>query len=301
MVSDFVSADYSWLRSPDGKELVHVLFRAGRAWDGYFTNDEIICQVETAMTILEKYFPHEDHVFVFNNARTHLKQVGDVPCAHNMPHSCTDWGISVPKKGQDRKQMLGADGKPIMEKICVTDGFHNGAVQSFYWPDGHANAGFFKGMAQILLECGYNVNRLKAQCKNFKCPPNMTDCCCHRLLYTQPDFANVESRLEKICCEHRFQVLFLPKFHCELNFIEQCWGYAKRLYRCYPESSKDSNLECNVVQALDSVPLTSMRRQVFFKFDQFLISMITHISRFAIRSCCFMDAYHKGLNGRQAT
>jgi len=55
-------------------------------------------------------------------------------------------------------------------------------------------------------------------------------------------------------------VIFLPKFHCELNFIEQCWGYAKRIYRCYPPSSKESELEANVIKALDSVPLDSMRK-----------------------------------------
>ncbi|KAG1891993.1 hypothetical protein F4604DRAFT_2865 [Suillus subluteus] len=51
-------------------------------------------------------------------------------------------------------------------------------------------------------------------------------------------------------------------FHCELNFIEQCWGYAKRIYRQYPTSSKEVDLERNVLSALESVPLDSMRRCV---------------------------------------
>ena len=44
MVADFVSADYGWLQSPNGKEHMHVLFKAGKAQDGYFTNDDIVAQ-----------------------------------------------------------------------------------------------------------------------------------------------------------------------------------------------------------------------------------------------------------------
>lgn len=260
MVADFVSADYGWLRSPDGNESACVLFRAGKGRDGYFSNNEVIFQMEAAMTILEKHFPNEDHVLIFDNATTHLKHADDALCARNMPLSCLDWGISVPMRGPDGKQLRDANGKAMMQKVRVADGHHNGVQQSFYWPNGHQKAGLFKGMAQILTERGYNVKGLKAQCKNFKCPPNATGCCCRHLLYSQPDFSNVESRLEMTCRERSFRVLFLPKFHCELSFIEQCWGYAKRVYRCYPLSSKDSDLEQNVVRALNSVPLTSMRR-----------------------------------------
>jgi len=72
-----------------------------------------------------------------------------------------------------------------------------------------------------------------------------------------------------------------PKFHCELNFIEQCWGQAKSVYRTYPPSSKEEDLTRNTLSALASVPLVIMRR-------------------FATRSRRFMDAYEKGLNGKQA-
>ena len=74
MVADFVSADYGWLRSPDGRESARVLFKAGKNREGYFTNENILNQTEDAINIVEKYYSHDDHVFVFDNATTHLKR-----------------------------------------------------------------------------------------------------------------------------------------------------------------------------------------------------------------------------------
>ena len=61
-----------------------------------------------------------------------------------------------------------------------------------------------------------------------------------------------------------------------LNFIEQCWGYAKRIYHLNPPSSGEDHLEKNAFASLEAVPLKSMR------------------------SRRFMDAYERGLNRRQA-
>ena len=69
-----------------------------------------------------------------------------------------------------------------------------------------------------------------------------------------------KSVLEITCQELGVEVLFLPKFHCELNPIEMCWGYAKRVYRLYPESSREDVLERNALAALEAVPLASIRR-----------------------------------------
>ena len=54
--------------------------------------------------------------------------------------------------------------------------------------------------------------------------------------------------------------MFLSKFHCELNPIEQCWGYAKRKYREMPKSSKEAELESNVVAALAEVTTERIRK-----------------------------------------
>ena len=54
------------------------------------------------------------------------------------------------------------------------------------------------------------------------CAPHTTNCCCRQHLYTQSDFAQVKSLLGTLCKSCGYSVHFLPKFHCELNFIEQC-------------------------------------------------------------------------------
>jgi hypothetical protein len=55
MVADFVSADYGWLCSPDGKEPAWVLFKAGTNRDSYFINEDIVRQTEAAMDIVSKH------------------------------------------------------------------------------------------------------------------------------------------------------------------------------------------------------------------------------------------------------
>jgi len=80
------------------------------------------------------------------------------------------------------------------------------------------------------------------------------------MLYNEPDFVNVESLLEIACEARGFPAIFFPEFHFELNFIEQCWGYSKHVYRELPVSSKEADLERNVLAALESAPFDAIRR-----------------------------------------
>ncbi len=266
MIADFVSADFGWLRSPDGKESSRWLFKAEKNREGYFTNEEIKKHATMAMDILTKHYPDEEHVLIFDNAPTHLKRPDGALSARKMvkntPKEGNNWGVEV-NVLENGKQVYNSDGKPAKKTIKMGPGtMPDGSLQDFYFPEGHPRAGVFKGMSVILAERGLvEESKLKAQCNDkFQCPPGATNCCCRRTLYCQPDFANVVSVLEIHCRERGFSVIFLPKFHCELNFIEQCWEYAKRVYRHFPVSSKEADLERNVIEALDSVPLVSMRR-----------------------------------------
>jgi transposase len=79
-------------------------------------------------------------------------------------------------------------------------------------------------------------------------------------LYTEPDFVNVKSLLEEHCEKRGFKVLFLPKFHCEINPLEMVWGRSKYHYRLKPPSTKEEDLEANMIASLEAVTIEEMRR-----------------------------------------
>ncbi|KAJ3884256.1 hypothetical protein GG344DRAFT_71483 [Lentinula edodes] len=224
------------------------------------------------MGILSRDYSDEDHVFIFDNATTHLKRAEDALSARKMPKFTPkegmNWGVEVTMKASDGSIVYDEKGKPRKMKIRMCNGkFSDGRTQEFYFPEGHPRAGIFKGMAQILRERGYtDAHALRAECPKFKCDPLAEGrCCCRRLLFNEPDFATGLSLLEILCKERNFQ----------------CWGAAKRTYRLMPSSSKEEDLQHNMIASLDAIELIRMRR-------------------FARRSRRFMDAYHRGLSGKQA-
>ncbi|KIN96865.1 hypothetical protein M404DRAFT_32819 [Pisolithus tinctorius Marx 270] len=147
MVSDFVSADYGWLHSPDGKESSHVLFKAGKAHDGYSKNEDVLAQTEKAMDILQKTYPDDDHVFIFDNATTHLKRADNALSARKMPKNPSKtWGIWVNSKDHDSQAVHGVGGKSVREKIHMTDGqLPNGDTQPLYFLMGMRRLGGLRG------------------------------------------------------------------------------------------------------------------------------------------------------------
>ena len=125
---------------------------------------------------------------------------------------------------------------------------------------------WFKGMEIIICEHGLwpTQGELHAQCTDFHCPPGHTDCCCRRLLFSQPDFVSQKSQLQELVesCGHLCD--FYPKYHCELNFIEQYWGAAKLRFRVAGHAATIQEMEKTVITCLDDVPLLQIQRCVIF-------------------------------------
>lgn len=158
------------------------------------------------MALAEKYYPEDDHVFIFDNASTHLKQPEGSLSALKMPKNpSANFGVEVNVIGDNGKPIFGPDGKVLKKKINLGNGYfeeeEGKREQAFYWQadSGLPHAGQFKGMAAILEEHGFKeASKMKAQCKKkfANCPPGETQCCCRHMLFNQPDFVNVDTILE---------------------------------------------------------------------------------------------------------
>ncbi len=78
------------------------------------------------------------------------------------------------------------------------------------------DSGIPKGMKLVLQERGVDslgMNALKMR----------------EVLGSHEDFRSVKTLVEELVESRSHICLFYPKFHCELNAIEQCWCHAKKV------------------------------------------------------------------------
>jgi len=137
-------------------------------------------------------------------------------------------------------------------------------------------------MEHIIRERGlWPEGGLPAECAGPKRPEGQASCCCRHLLYSQPDFLSQKPQLQEHIESHGHVCDFYPKYHCELNFIEQYWGVSKLRFRVAGRARTLQEMERKMLECLDDIPLEQIRR-------------------FANRSARFISAYRQGLSGAQA-
>jgi hypothetical protein len=295
MVSEFLCAAQGRLHYVDDEQqkvyaTEIIKYGSGRSDDGWWNADKMVEQTKKAIAILDKAFPGDIGVFAFDNSSGHACKAKDALVANRMN--------------------LRPGGKqPIMHKTK----WGNGIEQCMVFLDGDKDwgtdtpilpelVGKPKGMKRVLQERGLWTEGLKKQCGRKKKDSNFEErlfqetieqyqsrvadrcetgknCCALRILEAQDDFKNEVSLLETVVVQAGHEVIFYPKFHCELNYIEYYWAGLKHYTR---ENCKYSflELEPTVLQAMDSINIKTIRR-------------------FAMRSKRWMLAYINGLTEEQ--
>ncbi|KAJ7318929.1 hypothetical protein DFH08DRAFT_970826 [Mycena albidolilacea] len=240
MVTDYFSAHYGWLCFSDGQPTTCRAMCPGKKHNSYFSSEDIEEQAVATCTLRSTGAL---------SARAMQKSISGTQKGKNVKPEA-NFPILVNKLNKDGSQSYDAHSNLLKENIQMTGAsFADGTPQDLYFPlNAPKHTSKFKGMAIILEEHRKRgdlgpvsetvLKKKNAECPKFKCSdPNSGTCCMCCMLFNQPDFTVVKSCLEVTCTEFHVTVLFLPKFHCELNPIEIVWGYMKRLYRLNPESS----------------------------------------------------------------
>ena len=185
----------------------------------------------------------------------------------------------------------------------MCNGFNplTGEQQSFYFPDDHPHyPGWFKGMECIIREHGlWPKGGLPVECSGSNHPTEQCSCCCHHLVYIQPDFMAQKPLLQEYIKSRSHLCNFYSKYHCKLNFIEQYWGTAKLYFHVAGHARPLRRCKGRCWGVLATSPLNRFDG-VLFLFSLFFIPGPKPICRFANRSAHFISAYHKGLSGAQA-
>ncbi|KAJ7061623.1 hypothetical protein C8F01DRAFT_1286424 [Mycena amicta] len=285
MANGIVSADYGWLESPDRSESILILFRAGKKREGYYTSEHVLEHLKKAVTLAQKLYPNNEHIFMYDNTSTHLARP-------ETARSTLKMTLGPSAAFCIKKTDVGENGKETVRKLRMDDGWYYAEdmvtqiPQSFYFPTGHPLACQFKGIKHILTERGHNVAGKKLQCNSKRwtaCEDHTSRSCCQRrMLYNEPDFVHIPSRLEKLAEELGTRVIFSPRFHPEVNFIEQCWGNGKHFYRELEPCETEDEIEVNIMQSLRQIPLETMRK-------------------YSVRSLRWVDAYRGGLTGKDTS
>ena len=167
------------------------MFKAGKSQDG-------LEQTNCMMDFLDSNHPNDDHIFFFDNAKTHTA------C---WPNALSAWHMPLKPSTSHVANWLcsekNSDGTST--KIPMQDGkFIDGSAQLLYFLADHPQAGLFKGMKIIIQECCAHRSllpdpmQLCVQCVEFKCVPGCTDCCCQCILFSEPDFVAQKSKLKEL-------------------------------------------------------------------------------------------------------
>ena len=198
-------------REPDGDAFRECTQIRDFSKDAYWDKEDVICQLkDLVIPLFERVYAGCQAVFLFNNATYHLAYADDA-------------------READQKNFNQDGAQPTMR-----DGFNPSTGYSQTMQD---SKGILKGRWQVLIErglwpqgglfalcksCNPNPEGMSKKVDNPECGHPLTprSCCARAVIASQPDFHAKKSQLQEVITEAGHLILFYPKFHCELNWIE---------------------------------------------------------------------------------
>ena len=182
--------------------------REERGWESSEEEED----VKVAVPIFNAAFPGCQAVFAFDNASNHCSYAADALRVESM--NLNPGG----KQGMLREAFMHGKGRP--QSMSFPQNYHNLEL-----------AGKPKGIKRVLKERGLWPERgLFLECSTTHNRPGCDPeggCCARRVLEVERDFQDQKGRLQEEVEALGHSVLFYPKFHCGLNFIERYWCQAK--------------------------------------------------------------------------
>ncbi|KAF8572942.1 hypothetical protein K439DRAFT_1650080 [Ramaria rubella] len=133
-------------------------------------------------------------------------------------------------------------------------------IQSMISPPDHHKP-THHGQAKGLWRAGLHMQCKKLDGTNIKCDPNATNCCATCILELQPDLQVQTSLVQEVIEAASHCCIFLPKYHCKLNFIEFFWGAIKQHLHDNCDCTFNT-LKKNMPLALCSVKIEAIRKRV---------------------------------------
>ncbi|KAI9329049.1 hypothetical protein BD770DRAFT_454675 [Pilaira anomala] len=272
MVSEFQCPCHGTMRATiNNKDLIsRVLFYPGKGYDGYWTSQHMVNQLDDVLLLFNHLHENKQAVFLFDQSSNHKAFSDNALVASRFTHKPheIEKNEAIVRKGfyyktfdinrehritqnlYETKTYDFCEAERIQNSHMKTSDKINAYTKLVENPfPGGIKKTYFKGIRSILRDRGiYNgQNRF---CDNVANADH--DCCGVHLLGFQQDFLEQRSILqEKIeNAGHLFELY--PRFHCECNWIERYWGAAKKIARqnC---SYNFKSLQKNLNPFLDSV------------------------------------------------
>lgn len=199
----------------------------GKQADGYMTNEKFTPHAENAFQIFTSKYPGVVGVWLFDHSGTHKKRAADALSSKRM---------NLGDGGAQPKMHATSFVRPTGEVIA----------QEMVFPPGHPLEGKTKGMKTVLTERGlWREGMTKDQAM--------------QLLGDQPDFKYEKCILEVLAEKYGQRVVWLPKFHCELNPIERVWCQSKQYTRQHTQYNM-AGLKNTVAESLARISINIIRK-----------------------------------------